>query len=205
MKKNLKQSHVALNVVVLRLLGLGFALFVFIWQNIFYILVPPNASLNKLLVFSSSIGLLYGLMLCGTFFPMSNGLFRRVYQSVFMVLSIGVAIFVGISILSSIIFINTETQFVVFQTINILMLTVVIANTKIVLRNVDIFVHKKKIFFGVLFIYLMGLIALTVRWNYLTEPIACNGRSMTTAGDIEPWSYTLARFHCWKYKLWSVE
>jgi len=205
MKKNIEQSQVALSLVVLRLLGLGFALFVFIWQNIFYILVPPNASLSGLLNFSSSIGLLYGLMLCGTFFPMPNSLFRRAYQTVFMVLSIGVAIFVGISTLSSLIFIETETQFVVFQTINILMLTVVIANKNIALRNVDIFVHRRKILFGVFFIYLIGLIALTVRWNYLTEPIPCRGKSMTTAGNIESWSYTLARFHCWKYKLWSIE
>ncbi len=186
---------------MLRLLGLGFALFVYIWQNIFYILVPPNASLTKLLDFSSSIGLLYGLMLFGTFFPMLNGLFRRAYQFIFTVLSIGIAIFLVVSILSRMIFVETETQFIVFQSINILMLIIVIANTKIVLRNVDIFVHRRKIFLGVLFIYLIGLIALTVRWNYFTEPIPCRGKSMSTAGNIEDWNYVLPRFHCWKYKL----
>lgn len=103
------------------------------------------------------------------------------------------------------IFVETELQFIVFQSINILMLIVVIANAKIALENVDIFVNRRKILFGVLFIYLIGLIVLTVRWDYLTEPLSCRGKSMTTAGNIEEWNYTLPRFHCWKYKLWSVE
>lgn len=205
MKKHTKRSNVALSVTILRLLGLGLALFVFIWQNIFYILVPPNASASGLSNFFSLMGLLYGLLLCGTFFPMSNSTFRRAYQFVFALISVGIVAFLGLNILWSLVFAATIRVLIALQTINILMLVIVITNTKIVLQNIDAFVRPRKILYGALLVYLIGLTVLTVRWRYLAESIPCRGRSMTTAGNIEDWNYVLPRFHCWKYKLWSVE
>jgi len=194
-----------ISLVVFRLLGLGIGLFWFIWQNIFYLRVSPTSYPNTVAQFFSFAGALYGVLLCGTFIRIGNQIVKRIYNVTFILLSIGVTIFLGLSTLWSLVFMETIPLFIFMELVNILLILTVLMNMKIVYKDIDVFKQKKFILFGILFIYICGLIYLTSQWEYLASPVSCRGKSMTTAGNFEPWQYVLPRFHCWQYKLWSTE
>lgn len=198
-------SHVIKIVLItFRLLGLGVGLFWFIWQNVFSLIVPASPHSNKVADFLSWMGVLYGIVLCGTFMRIRPKALRYAYNALFGYLSFGVIVFLAISVLWVLIFTETLPLFFLMELVNLLLITTVIVNTKIVLWDVNIFDGTKKVLYATVCIFSLIFIALIFQWKYFAQPIICFGESMTTAGNIEPWQYTLPRFHCWQYRLWST-